>query len=201
MGIITISRQIGAGETTIAPEVARRLGWECLDRKLLDRLVAETGISLPYVAHYDERIPGKIEAWRHPGETEKYFQVLRRILQEYAQKGNAVIVGRGGNFFLRDADALHYRLIAPLPFRIQRVMEVRWVNEGPARETIAQSDRDRAEFIQHYFRADWDNPEHYHAVLNTARLGIETVTEWIVEAARRRWGASDETGPGAEGQP
>ncbi len=201
MGIITISRQIGAGETTIAPEVARRLGWECLDRQLLDRLVEETGISLPYVAHYDERIPNKIEAWRHPGETEKYFHALRRIMQEYAQRGNAVIVGRGGNFFLREADALHYRLIASLSFRIQRVMEVRWVNEGPARETITQSDRDRAEFIQHYFRADWDNPEHYHAVLNTARLGIETVTEWIVDAARRRWGASDKREQGAEGQP
>lgn len=33
----TILQQIGAGETTIAPAVAERLGWECIDRQILDR--------------------------------------------------------------------------------------------------------------------------------------------------------------------
>lgn len=192
MGIITISRQIGAGETTIAPAVAERLGWECIDRQILDREVEETGLALPYVVHYDERIPGKIEAWRHPHEAEKYFAALKRILEEYAQRGNVVIVGRGANFILQDHDALHFRLIADMPFRIRRVMEVRWVNEGPAREIIAQSDREKAEFIRHYFHAEWDDPVHYHAVLNTSRLGIETIIERMVAAAKARWGETEE---------
>ena len=98
-----------------------------------------------------------------------------------------VIVGRGANFILKDRDALHYRLIADMPFRIRRVMEVRWVNEAPAREIIRQSDRDREEFIRHYFQADVNNPEHYHAILNTSMIGIETVIERMVAAARARW--------------
>src|SRR5438067_13378941 len=133
MGMITISRQIGAGETTIAPAVAKELGWQCVDQQILDREIEETGITLPYVLHYDERIPGRIEAWRHPHEAEKYFHALRRIMGELARQGDVVIVGRGANFFLKEADALHFRLIADMAFRIRRVMEVRWVNEGPAR--------------------------------------------------------------------
>lgn len=187
MGIITISRQLGAGETTIAPAVAQRLGWECVDRQILDREVEETGIALPYVVHCDERSPVRGEKGRGTLDSDRYFSALQRILESYAQKGDVVIVGRGANFILKDYDALHYRLIADLPYRIRRVMEVRWVNEAPAREIIAQNDRDRAEFVRHYFGADVNSPEHYHVVFNTSMLGIETVIDRIVAAARDRW--------------
>jgi cytidylate kinase len=188
MGVITISRQIGAGETSIAPAVAEQLGWECIDNKLLDREVEETGVTLPSVTHYDEHVPGLLESWQHPHEAEKYFHALRRIVEEYAAKGNVVIVGRGGNFILEEAEALHVRLVADMAFRIQRVMEIRWVNEGPAREIIRQTDHDRAAFHRHYFKADWEDPLRYHMVLNPSRLGIEGAIETLVAAARVRWG-------------
>lgn len=188
MGVITISRQLGAGETSIAPAVAERLGWEYVDHNLLDRAVEETGSTLPRVVHFDERAPGLLESWQHPFEADKYFHALKRIFQEYAKKGDVILVGRGGNFLLKDADALHVRLVADMAFRIQRVMEIRWVNEGPAREIIRQSDHDRAAFHRHYFHADWDDPLNYHLVCNTSRLGISTVIELLVAVAHMRWG-------------
>lgn len=196
MGIITISRQIGAGETTIAPAVAERLGWETLDQKIMDRQVEEAGATLPRVAHYDERAPGVIEAWRHPIEPQKYFQALKRVMGGIAARGNVVIVGRGGNFLLKEADAIHVRLVADLAFRLQRVMELRWVNEGPAREIIEKCDRERAAFVRHYFGADVDDPLHYHMILNTSLLGIEGVIETLANEARRRW---PPVAPAAEG--
>ncbi|HLH79132.1 MAG TPA: cytidylate kinase-like family protein [Chthonomonas sp.] len=192
MGIITISRQLGAGETTIARAVAERLGWEYVDHNLLDQAVAETGITMPRVVHYDERAPGLLESWQHPFEAEKYFHALQRIFMAYAQKGNVILVGRGGNFILKDADAIHVRLIADMAFRIQRVMEIRWVNEVPAREIIRQSDHDRASFHRHYFQADWENPLNYHLVCNTSRLGILTTIELLVTLARLRWEKQEE---------
>ncbi|HET6382631.1 MAG TPA: cytidylate kinase-like family protein [Armatimonadota bacterium] len=187
MAIITISRQIGAGETSVAPALAERLGWECVDNKILDREVEETGIKMPYVVHYDEHAPGLLESWSHPLEAQRYFEALKRIMKEYAKGSGLVIVGRGGNFILRDADALHVRLVADIWFRIQRVMAVRWVNEGPAREIIVQNDHDRAAFHRHYFKADWNDPLNYHVVLNTSRLGIEQTIETLARMARERW--------------
>jgi cytidylate kinase len=125
MGIITISRQIGAGETTIAPAVAKRLGWESLDHKILDCQVEEAGATLPRVEHYDERAPGVIEAWRHPLESQKYFESLKRVMRANTDRGDAILIGRGGNYLLQDADALHVRLVADMAFRIQRVTEIR----------------------------------------------------------------------------
>ena len=190
MGVITISRQIGAGETTIAPTVASRLGWECIDRKLLDREMDETGINV--VSHYDERDPGVIESWQHPLYAGKYFQALERLVAEYASQGNVILVGRGANFLLKEKDALHVRLVADMPFRIQRVMELRWVNEQPARDIIAQSDRDRLTFCKHHFKEDWNDPIHYDLALNTAKVGIENAVELIVSAAHLRWPAQVE---------
>ncbi len=187
MGIITISRQIGAGESAVARAVAEELGWECADKQILNKEVENTGVKLPYVIHFDERLPEKGEAPPNINDHEIYFKALQTIIMEYADKGNVVIVGRGANFILKDYDALHYRLIADLPYRIRRVMETRWVNEGPARYIIEQNDKDRASFIRRYFQADWEDPVHYHAVLNTSKLGLDTVIERIVAAAKSHW--------------
>ncbi len=63
MGIITLSRQIGAADTTIAPAVAERLWVESVDNQTLDRQVEQTGFILPDAPHDNERHPEEIEAW------------------------------------------------------------------------------------------------------------------------------------------
>jgi cytidylate kinase len=194
LGIITISRQIGAGETAIAPAVAERLGWECIDKTLLDREVEETGVAMPYVMHHDEHVPGFVESWQHPREAAKYFGAVKRVVREFADRGNIVIVGRGATWLLDKYDALHVRLIADMGFRLDRVMENRWVNEGPAREIIRQSDRDKAAYYRHFFDLDWSDPLHYHLVLNSSKLGIARTVDGLVAAARLRW-------PEPEGKP
>lgn len=171
MGIITISRQLGAGDTVVAQAVAQRLGWECVDKQFFHQQVAAAGVAL---------ITG--------GERERYFMAIRRMVEDYAARGNMVILGRGANFVLKGRDALHFRLIADMPSRITRVMQARWVAEDRAAEIIAESDRDRAEFVQLCFHADVNAAEHYHAVLNTGLLGVDTVVERIVGMALDRWG-------------
>ncbi len=187
MGVITISRQLGAGETSIAPAVAERLGWQCIDHKLLDREVEETGATLPMVSHFDERAPGHVEAWTHSHEAESYFAALERIVRQYYEAGNAVIVGRGASFILRGQDILSVRLFAEMHYRIERVMQVRWANEAHAKEIIKQNDHDRAAFHRKYFQADWADPVNYDLLFNTSALGIDSVAKLLVGCAKARW--------------
>jgi cytidylate kinase len=187
MSVIAISRQIGAAETAIAPVVAQRLGWKCIDHEILDREVAETGAGMPRVTHFDEHAPGLLESWAHPKEAERYFRALQRVVREYAEEGNAVLVGRGAGFILRGADTLHARLIADMPFRLKRVMELRWASESRAREIIKQNDHDRAAFHRRYFELDWNDPLQYDLVIATSRAGIDRAVEMLVAAATARW--------------
>jgi cytidylate kinase len=187
MGVITISRQLGAGETSIAPAVAEALGWQCIDHNLLDRAVEETGAPLPRVTHFDERAPGNLEAWSHPHEAEGYFSALARIVLAYYEAGNVIIVGRGAGFILRGKDILSVRLFAEMHYRIQRVMEVRWASEAHAKEILRQNDHDRVAFHRKYFQADWEAPVNYDLLLNVSSLGIDLAAGILVGCAKVRW--------------
>ncbi len=186
MATITISRQIGAGESSISPELARRLGWELVDHRLLDAQVEKLGGTLPSVMHYDERAPGLLESWTHPHQAQTYFDTLKAAMLEHAARGNVVVVGRAGHLILQSHDALHVRLVADPAFRIRRVMEVRWVAESAAREIISQNDHDRASFLRHYFKHDWSDPVQYDAVLNVSTPGLEHSIQALLTLARLR---------------
>lgn len=179
MGVICISRQIGAGETTIAPAVAQALGWQCIDHQILDREVAETGASLPKVSHFDEYAPGLIESWTHPHEADRYFEALQKIVKTAAETGNAVIVGRGAGFILRDKRILHVRLIADMPFRVHRVIEIRWASEHHAHEIIRQNDHDRAAFHRKFFEVNWNDHLNYDLVVATSHAGVKRTIEML----------------------
>ena len=72
----------------------------------------------------------------HPGSIyQRYFEALGQLMRELAERGNAILVGRGGSRILRDDPrAFHVRLVAPMPVRVRRVMEYRWVQESSRQE-------------------------------------------------------------------
>src|SRR3984957_2598576 len=110
MGVITISRQIGAGDKAIAPAVAESLGWQCIDHAELDAAVAQSGATLPSVTHFDEHAPALLESWKNPGQAARYMEVLKGVVKQYAEAGNVVLVGRGASFILHEHDILSVRL-------------------------------------------------------------------------------------------
>jgi cytidylate kinase len=184
MAIITISRLLGAGETTIVPAIAERLGWQVADQSVVRREAELTGMSLPDAVFWDERDPGFHDRFHKSGASIAAFvDASREVMQQLATEGNVVVVGRGGNLLLRDwANALHVRLIADMPFRVRRVMEARWVTDKAAADLIAESDRKRNAYFRHVFHVDWNDPSLYDIVLKTDRVGIESAVD-IIEAA------------------
>jgi cytidylate kinase len=187
MGIVTISRLIGAGETSIAPALAARLGWQVADQGIMNRESEITGISLPHALHWDEHDPSLIDRLHGYGaQFASFLQSSRQVMQELAAQDNVVIIGRGGNFLLRGhPNALHVRLIADMPYRISRVMEVRWIDESAARDVIAKNDRNAALFHRHVFRADPNDPMLYDIVLRTDILGNDRAVDLIASYFER----------------
>jgi cytidylate kinase len=181
MGIITISRQLGAGETSVSPALAARLGWSIADQSIMDRESEITGLSLPKALRWDERDPSLIDKLHgQSAEFASFLTSSRQVMQEFAAKGNVIIIGRGGNYLLRGhPDTLHVRLIAGMPYRIKRVMDIRWISEQPAKEVIAKHDNNAMLFHRHVFRADPDDPMLYDMVLRTDILGIDRIVDLL----------------------
>ena len=101
-------------------------------------------------------------------------------MNKIAQEGNAVIVGRGAPYFLREnPDAFHVFLYAPRSEKLRRVM-AEGHSEEEAAEMVDSIDRERIAYVKHYFNADWPTRSLYHLMLNTA-VGNEPVMQTILD--------------------
>ena len=114
-----------------------------------------------------------------------YYEVLNQVIREIATKSKAVILGRGGSQILRDrTDALHIRIVADHEERLKHVMQEQSLDREKAEELITRKDAAAANFIYDFFDTDWNDPHHYHLVLNTSRISPDKCITMILNALK-----------------
>jgi hypothetical protein len=102
------------------------------------------------------------------------MEMMQKTMNKIGQEGNAVVVGRGAPYLLREnPDAFHVFLYAPRAEKIRRIM-AEGHSEEDAAEQVDSVDRERMAYVKHYFNADWPTRSLYHVMLNTA-VGNEPV--------------------------
>lgn len=201
--LITISRQYGAGGSEVARLVASRLGWSVVDNEIVDRVAQRAGLSSEDVARQDERIPGFIERLARTlsiasqeyatpdlnvavqSDEPGLVRITEAVVKEVAAEGRVVLVGRAAPAVLGQlAGALHVKLVAPRPFRARYAEEKEFLDPKAAERFMDDIDANRARYHREYYGRDWDDPSHYHMVLNTGLLGFEGAAVVIVERAK-----------------
>ena len=188
---ITLSREAGAGASVIAAIVGRKLGWEVLDKNLLDRVADRFQLSRPMLELVDETrynwAYDLVGVFLDPKiiPHDKYLAHLRRVIRTAARRGNVVLVGRGARFLLPSENGLAVRIIASLSYRAARVMQRLNCNEAKARQYLREVDRGRKQFVEKYFHRDIADPALYDMVFSVDHLGTAAVADLIVEAAGR----------------
>lgn len=206
MPVVTISRELGAGGADVARIVAAALGAQLVDRELTSEVARRLEVEEPEVAAEEERPTSMVErllrqfqyvemanapGWEPPYEDPRFdprkavTQLEADVIREVAGSGNAVVVGRGGAFVLKDLPgALHVFLHAPEPIRRRRIMERYALTDEAARRRIHETDANRAAYIRQLHHADWRDLHHYHLVIDTGRLEIEQTAAVILAAVR-----------------
>jgi cytidylate kinase len=102
-------------------------------------------------------------------------------LPEIADAGKAVIVGRGSAYYLSTRlDSFHVFVYAPFEERVQRLQAI-GKTEKEAIELAETVDRDRADFINKYFKVDWPGRHRFHLMVNSG-MGNEAAAEIILGA-------------------
>ncbi|MGH7173662.1 MAG: AAA family ATPase [Gemmataceae bacterium] len=185
--VLTLSRQMGAGNSGFALTLGLRLSLRAVDRELLEYEAVRLGVSEAELEQVDEQPPGLWQRLRSGSLHHRYFEALEQLIKELAERGNVLLVGRGGSRFLRDRPGVfHVRLVAEMETRVRHVMTDRWLHEEPARQLIEQSDTRRRRFHESYFGSDWSDPLEYHLTVNSGRLGPKAV-DLVAAAAARHW--------------
>src|ERR1022692_260597 len=138
--IITVEREFGAGGGPIAAELARRLGWKLWDQQLTTEIAKRAQVAEAAVCLCDERVDSRLYRlakafWRgsyeralrvavsHVFDTDRMMAMMEEIMGHIADEGNAVIVGRGAPFFLREReDTFRVFTYAPREEKIRRLL-------------------------------------------------------------------------------
>jgi cytidylate kinase len=192
--IITISRELASGGREIAEQLNRMLGWELWDREIVDEIATNANVHRKMVEMLDERHQTEIEAILRAFSKEKTIDryVYRRHLVEtiftIAQRGRAIILGRGANFILDCTRCtLAVRVVASMEIRVARLMDRENISESEARRRILRSDRQRRDFVKKMFGLDISDPIHYDLTIKTDHIGIEEAANVIITALRAKF--------------
>lgn len=187
---ITISREKGAGGSEIAAVVAKELGWDVLDRELVDVMADKYSMPHQVAELLDEKHPNWMEdlfaTWLagHDFSSSAYIHRLKRILLLAGQHGNVVIVGRGAQFVLPTERGLSVRILAPRDHRVQRIADRQGISPTEAGDFVDQQDRQHDEFVKEFLHHDSADPHVYDLVINVEKLSIKHAANLIVGMAR-----------------
>ncbi|MDH3955967.1 MAG: cytidylate kinase-like family protein, partial [Desulfobacteraceae bacterium] len=178
MSVITISRQFGSEGKALGKRLSDTLGYYYADEDIIERAVVEVYLS-PDGKKIFEAEPGdkmkRFISRLNPFGTSlmelplsdkerhidgfKYLELLNLIIPKIATDGNAVIVGRGGQYILQDVDdTYHLLLIAEEEDRIKFIEDDYRVSRTRIPQILKRMDKRRTNLYSYFGRKDYDDP-------------------------------------------
>ena len=204
MGTVTIAATYDAGGSVVGPAVAKRLQLPFVDRaipvnlaeKMHDPLVAalaeesEAGSAVARLLNSALGFTGLFAGVPLDAELMGVVPAVAQtenVIRGLADAGGAVILGRAGVFVLKGRqDVLHVRLDGDVEARRRAAMVRDGLDYRSAARKQQATDQARRSYVTHFYpRAGaWEDPRHYHLVLDSTAISIDTCVEIITRAAK-----------------
>ncbi len=188
--IITIARQFGSGGHEVAERLSRRLRIPLYDRSLVEMAAREMNLSPVSVEKVDETALRSFLSTYHvpedPAEAARYglpltdqtYLVQKSLIEKLAAQGPCIIVGRCGNFILKDWPGLiDVFLCAEHSDRLKRIVERYGISERDAASALRRTDGRRKQYYETYAGKSWGNIESHQMMMNVSLLGIDRVVD------------------------
>jgi cytidylate kinase len=184
VAVITIFRQAGCKGRYIAEKVARTLDYHFADYATAERLMLQCGFDQTREVYHST--PDFWDRFTRRGmERDQINSMLRSVTLATAHHGNVVMLGRGCFAPLQGmCDVLNVRLKAPLPVRIERVMEEQQMMEEEAAAFVAEKDTLVADFARTSYGLSPDDLTLFDLVIDTSKVDPDAAVRWLVEAAQ-----------------
>lgn len=188
--IIALSRQSGSGGAYIGARVAEELGIVCYNEQLLN-MALEFG-DLDEASHadlfrrFDERKPnlafyrlydeGNAHVSKGLPAADTVFELQKKLIIDIAHKEDAIIVGRGAGWALRDDEdvrLLTVYIVGSFEDRVARAMENSNMTLSQAKRFVKKTDKRRGDFYYYTTKHSWGDYTNYQLILNSEKLGVE----------------------------
>lgn len=202
--VITISRQTGCGAESIAHELCVELNkqkllgnkhneWKYISKEILQRTAEELNLDPNFLHHVIadknrgimDQIVEALSTHAHKSD-QKILKTIQAVIRQFACKGNAVIIGRGGARICSDIRrSVHIRLEAPEEWRIDALAKKMDFSKDFAAEYVRSHDAQRELFKTKVYGKSLSNLL-YDVVINRSRFTEKEIVEIIIQLGKTK---------------
>lgn len=188
--IITIGREFGSGGRELGRRLAEELGFEYYDKEIITEISKHTSLSEEYVRQVIESTPHNL----YPitvghsmdlandytfRQVQSIYEAQSDTLKEMAEKSDCVIVGRCGDYILRDYNPFRLFVHADIESRVARCISRERAEENfsvkQMKRRIKRIDKNRARYYSFYTGRVWGEKNNYDMCINTTNTEIKEI--------------------------
>jgi cytidylate kinase len=199
MAIITISRQFGAGGRTLGNMISEKLNYNLVDEDIIEQVAQEAKVSPSWVKSIENEAGGTLLRYisglgpfrknyvDRLSEHKKgyidghiYVELLHKIITRMAEEGDIVIIGRGGQYILKNhPQAVHILMMSDMEHRISFMEKQYNLSRKQATLVVEKQSKRRKNLYRYFGREDYDDPTLYHIVLNMSKLSMDAASDVV----------------------
>lgn len=196
--IITIAREYGSGGHLLGEMLSKELGIKLYDKEFIHLVAEKSGINEQYIKKNEQSIPsfwlkcilGKNSEQsleRSLSSDDVLFVAESKIIQELAEKGPCIIVGRCADFVLRDyPNLIKVFCYSDLKSACVRCVQEYGVSEENAESEIKRINHNRIAHYEYYTGEKWGEPHHYNLMINMGNIDLSVACNLIKSIYKNR---------------
>lgn len=197
--IITISREYGSGGRLIGKLLAKKLELPFYDKELIAMVAEQSGFAMDYVEETGEYSPASsrlfniaVGSMYRQGamaddlpQADKIHIVQNKVINEIADMGPCVIIGRSADYILREREnCLNVFVHAKMVDKRARAINYYGIEPDRVEKALKKRDKARASHYRYYTDQVWGMASNYHLSLDSGLFGIEGCVDLIASVAR-----------------
>ena len=187
--IITIGREFGSGGRELGKRLADHLGIAYYDKEIVEEISNRTSLAQEYVHQIVEQKPNfyfPITVGRTLHATHSDYVVKQQtsvyaeqanVLREMAEKSDCVIVGRCGDYILKNYNPFRIFVYSDMDAKVRRCREKadkhEHLSDKQLRKMIRRIDKNRARYYHYYSGQIWGKHANYDMCVNTSSIPVK----------------------------
>jgi len=191
--VVTLSRQFGSLGRSISKRISEMLGVDFLDRDIVEETAKRMGLHISMISEEEEAVKSGFFGRIYPlgigvpSLKDDIFQTQENIIRDIAKKESCIIVGRCGDYVLRDhPNKLSVYVYAPYEARLENCVTRLGMDEKTARRMIKEVDAARENYHKMYVPG-YTNPfDNRDICIDSSRFGVEGTAEILADIVRKR---------------
>lgn len=122
----------------------------------------------------------------YDAEDQKVIDTVTSVIRQLAQEGHYIMVGRAANVVTQNMEhCLNVKLVAPLDWRIRRIMQISNMTFAEAQEYVLSIDKERDLFVEHVAGRKLNNND-FDVVFNYSTMNDDHIVDAIINILKSR---------------